>query len=338
MKSELRAQFNYAKRISLEQAVPLNSPLVIYVEPSSYCNLECRFCPQHTGKGQFEKFNMSVDLFKKVLEDIKEFPRKPELMRFCGIGDPLFNKSITDMVQLADASDAVYRTEVISNGLLLTDKMITVFARHLGRIVISVEGLSDEDYRNFTGRNICFKNLVDKVAKFYYSSDRRCVIHVKIHNQAVLTSQRKELFYRVFGDISDEIYIENLVNLWPEQTSNLGLDAGQRFEGTTPMDSKVCPQIFKSLQVNADGRVLPCCVDWKSINVIGDVNKQSMRDIWTGNSLRDLQKKHLCGLRNTFSPCQGCSHNEYSDKDNLDSSAERIMLTMFGDGSVIAPS
>ena len=43
---EISPQFN-KDRLDLSSQVPLATPLVVYVEPSSYCNLECKFCPQH---------------------------------------------------------------------------------------------------------------------------------------------------------------------------------------------------------------------------------------------------------------------------------------------------
>mgnify|MGYP003324804349 CR=1 FL=1 len=121
------------------------------------------------------------------------------------------------------------------------------------------------------------------------------------------------------------MYIENLVNLWPEVESNLGLEAGHRFDGGNLNQVKVCPQIFKSMQINSDGRVIPCCIDWKGINIIGDVNKDSVSEIWHGDKLKQLRTKHLLGKRHDFSPCKGCTMNEYSDKDNLDLHADQIL-------------
>ena len=319
-----KAQFNYEKRIILEDNVPLKSPLVVYVEPSSYCNLECKFCPQHTGKDEFPKFNMSLEIFQKTLDDISQFKQKPALMRFCGIGDPLFNKQISEIIKLSKQANVVERTELITNGILLNQERIEIFSQHLDRIIISVEGLSETDYKDFALRNIKFEKFIENIKYFYEIKNRKCTIHIKIHNQAVLSQERKDKFFSIFESICDEIYIENLVDLWPEKKSNLGLDAGHRFESSPPFQSKVCPQIFKSLQVNADGRVLPCCVDWKSINVVGDIKQKTLQDIWQGHELLELQKKHLKGERNTFSPCKGCNHNEYSEKDNLDIKAAEI--------------
>jgi len=328
--TDFKAQFNYNERAPLHLLSPLASPLVIYIEPSSFCNLECLFCPQHIAKGQFTKHNMTCEVFEKVLCDLKNFESKPKLMRFCGIGDPLFNKDISQIIEMADRSNSVERTELITNGLLLTEKVIAAIAHNVDRVIFSIEGLSDEDYLKFTKRRINFDKLIRNIQDLFFTKNRKCKIHVKIHNQAVKSDDRRQLFFNLFESISDEIYIENLVDLWPELKSNLGDDSGHRFDSGTTPNSIVCPQIFKSMQVNADGRVQPCCVDWKALNIIGDVNAEDLSTIWTNRPMRRLQKLHLEGKRHTFSPCSGCVHNEYSEKDNLDAQAPAILERIKG--------
>jgi len=114
-----------------------------------------------------------------------------------------------------------------------------------------------------------------------------------------------------------------LVNLWPETVSNLGFDAGFRFGGE-PSPQKVCTQIFKSMMINANGQVVPCCVDFKRINVIGDVNHQSIMEIWQGEYLKDIRLKHLTGKGGEIRPCNSCEYY-YSDVDNIDKYAEQIL-------------
>lgn len=150
-------------------------------------------------------------------------------------------------------------------------------------------------------------------------------MRIKIHNSAVQSSDRIQKFYDIFKSISDEIYIENLINLWPNLISNLGLDSGHRFEGNIVNKRKVCAQIFKSIQINHDGKILPCCIDWKVINVIGDIKLNSLLSIWNGKSMNDLRRNHLLDQRNRIEPCSGCSMNEESDIDNIDSHSQDIL-------------
>ena len=95
--------------------------------------------------------------------------------------------------------------------------------KYLDRVIISIEGLDDEDYEKYTLSKVNFNKLVKKLKKFSELKSK-AKLHIKIHNSAVLTKDRKEKFFDIFSDIADEIYIENLVNLWPEVESNLGLE------------------------------------------------------------------------------------------------------------------
>lgn len=324
MHASRKPQFNH-QRIDLRRSLPLDAPLVIYIESSSHCNLECRFCPQHISPSEINKQNMTLDLFEKFLRDLEEFPNKIKLLRFCGLGDSLFNKDFCQILKLARKSKKIERLELITNGLLINDKIIPILAENLDRIIISIEGLNSEDYYKYALRKINFETFVDKIKCLYAYPNRYCKIHIKIHNNAVLSDCKKDRFYKLFNLISDEIYIENLVNLWPEVESNLGINNGHRFTSAPINKNKVCVQIFKSMQINSDGSVLPCCIDWKGLNKIGNLNTSTLKEIWNGVILRDLRVRHLNGEREQFSPCKGCQMNEYSDSDNIDSVATLVL-------------
>ena len=108
-----RPQFNNSRN-SLGEVVPLESPYVVYIETSSFCNLECRFCPQHISPDHIVKKNMDLGTFKKLMDDLNQFRTKPKLMRFCGIGDPLFNKQFLEILQYASKSNTVEKLELIN--------------------------------------------------------------------------------------------------------------------------------------------------------------------------------------------------------------------------------
>jgi len=320
----IQSQLN-SNRINLGASAPLQSPLVIYMETTTYCNLACKFCPHFISPDEFEKGTMDFLFFKKVCADLLSFTPKVKLLRFCGLGDSLMNKKITKFVDHAVQNKVAERFEMISNGLLLDDKNIPILAKTLDRLIISIEGLNNDQYWEFTNRKIKFDDFCKNLKKFSKVKNKKCKLHIKIHNSAVNSKAKLQKFHALFADIADEIYIENLVNLWPGVISNLGLDSGHRFVNSPRREVKVCPQIFKSMQVNHDGKIMPCCIDWKVENVIGDANTMSLSDIWQGEIIRKLQIKHLNGERHTFQPCATCTLNENSDIDNLDSNAKDIL-------------
>ena len=85
-----------------------------------------------------------------------------------------------------------------------------------------------------------------------------------------------------------------------------------------------CPQIFKSLQVNANGVVVPCCIDWAAKNKLGNIDNEKLVDIWEGDKLNELRLKHLRNERSSFLPCSQCTMNEFSEYDSIDDKLELI--------------
>ena len=186
------------KRIDLGAQIPLSTPLVLYVEASSFCNLECTFCPHHLDPKNLNKANMEFSIFKKIIDDLQFFESDLQMLRMCGTGDPLFNKDLPSMLDYATAHRKFKKFELITNGLLINEaKNLEALTSNLSRLIISIEGLSDEDYQKFTNRNVRFLNFVKKLKKLY---ERRqgCKIHIKIHNSVVMEMQRRKLFLKFF--------------------------------------------------------------------------------------------------------------------------------------------
>ena len=146
MKAKFISQL-YRQRLTLQEHIPLATPLVIYIEPSGYCNLKCAFCPHGIEGTTLKKDFMSVKLFEKLIDDLSMFPDKVKLLRFCGTGEPLMNKDIVRILQYAKEKKAIERTEIVTNSILLNADLIKNLPRFADRIIISIEGLSSKEYQ-----------------------------------------------------------------------------------------------------------------------------------------------------------------------------------------------
>lgn len=62
------------KRTMLKDVIPLDTPYNICIETSTLCNLDCKYCGH--SKHIWPEENMSMDLFEKILEDVKGFSNK----------------------------------------------------------------------------------------------------------------------------------------------------------------------------------------------------------------------------------------------------------------------
>lgn len=61
-------------------------------------------------------------------------------------------------------------------------------------------------------------------------------------------------------------------------------------EKFTVKGRKNCGFPFQRLVVAHDGRVAPCCVPWNDTLYVGDVNKQSLLEIWNGPELAAIRE------------------------------------------------
>lgn len=310
-------------RLQLHEEIPLAAPLVIYIEPSGFCNLKCGFCPQGMASNNLKKDMMSVDLFKKMIDDIALFPGKAKLLRICGNGDPLLNRDLPVMLEYAFEQKVAEKIELITNGVLLTQELISCLPRYLTRLVCSVEGLSAEDYQRICNAKIDFYKFLKSLDSLY-AAKGNCIIHIKIHHAVVSTVGKEKIFFETFKDKCDEIFIEKLVPMWP-QLDTLFSTNQFRWGDDSVTRRKVCAQIFKGVQVQADGEVVPCCVDWQRINVLGNLHNESLPQIWNGEKLRQLQIRHLSGNKGILEPCRECSMNDYCEIDNLDGHGEECI-------------
>ncbi len=322
MKAKLQSQVQN-ERLVLEKAIPLATPLVVYLEPSGYCNLKCEFCPHGLAGSALKKDIMSLELFKKLMDDLAGFPEKVKLLRVCGNGDPLMNKALLPMLEYANERQVVQRVELLTNGVLLTPDLAGNLPRFLDRIVFSIEGLSSEEYQRICSTKIDFQKLLDNLDLWHASRDS-CVVHIKIHHKAIPTADEEKQFLTLFGDRCDQIFIEKLVPMWP-QLDSASFSNEFRWGDWSVIRRQVCAQIFKGVQVQADGEVVPCCVDWKRVNMLGNIGNEPLRDIWNGSKLRKLQMEHLSGNKGDLEPCKDCTMNDYCEVDNIDQHAQECI-------------
>jgi len=327
MKATLKPRINLENRPKLEELIPLATPFVVFVDPSSACNFKCIFCPtghreliEATGRYQGV---MKVDVFRKVLDDLMEFPEPIKVLRLYKDGEPFLNKNLALMVSMAKKSGRVGFIDTTTNGALMTpDRVGPVLEAGIDRINVSVEGLDITTYKHVAGVGYDPQCLVENL-KWISENKGDCEIMVKIVG---LPAAQHQQFYDMFGDFCDRIAIENIVPCWPEFEQSSPILGG--LYGQEPSRVEVCPYIFYAISVNADGQVSACFQDWKRELVLGDVRTQTLQSIWDGEALRNLRLLHLEARRCEKPLCSNCGQLTHCMADNLDPYREEIMARL----------
>lgn len=323
MKAEIKPRIDLENRTKLETVIPLSTPMILFVDPASVCNFKCKFCPtgnpeliKDTGRWQGR---MDFSIYKKIIDDLKDFDGPLKVLRLYKEGEPLLNKHLAEMVRYAKNSRVVNYIDTTTNGYLLESQRIKpILDAGLDRINISVDGMSDEQFLEFTGVKVNFEKYVENIANLYEIKGD-CEICIKIAGD-FMDKEEKDRFYDTFGNYADRIFIENIAPCWPEfgVEDRLGVNISKGIYDQPIGDVNTCPYIFYSISVNSDGSVSLCFLDWAHKLLIGDIRKQSLKEIWEGDALFQYQIEHLRGKRKENAVCGKCGQLSHCLPDNID--------------------
>ena len=335
MKAKIKPRIDLENRTKLETVIPLEAPFILMVEPSDACNFRCKFCPT----GDRERMqtiptrkmtNMSFELFQKIVEDMCEFENKIKVLRLYKDGEPLLNPHFADMIAYAKKMDACERVDTTTNASLLThDLSDRIIDAGLDRINISIEGVNAAQYQEFSGYMLDYDKLVNEIA-YFYKNRKQCEMIVKI-NGDTLTEEQKQQFYDTFGDIADGVSIESIMSCWHHfdlKGVQVNQEVGVYGQPLTHVD--VCPYVFYEMAINSDGSASVCFLDWMRNMRIGDVTKQSVKEIWNSSEREVYLKMFLRHERCNHGICGQCGQLTHGAPDNIDAYADILLERLEG--------
>lgn len=321
-------------RTRLADALPLQVPYLIQMFPSYGCNFRCEYCihavPPEKRNYISDKASMDYGLYKKCIDDIRGFGHRIKMLRFAAIGEPLIHPRIAEMVGYARDAGAAQSIDIVTNGSLLTKELSGDLIRNgLSKLRISLNGLSTEDFRNHSSADVDFGRYVENVRHFYEQSrGTGTEVYIKIIDYMVKGREREDDFFRMFGSICDEIAIEHLTPTvqdidYGAISQGMRLDKGKNEERL--IESGTCPQPFYMMQINPDGKVVPCCA-MKYPAILGDAQKESLCEIWNGTGYDGFRAALLKGKEN-MDVCRDCSLYLYDmhEEDRLDGHEQELI-------------
>ena len=323
MSATLDTRIDQKNRTPLQDVIPIGTPFVLFLDPSSRCNFRCNFCP--TGNKellkQSSRQNVLLDygLFTKIIDDLEEFDGRLKVLRLYKDGEPFLNPRLADMVRYAKQSDKILSVDTTTNGSLLTpERALPVAEAGIDQINISLDGMSDEQFKDFTHTKVDFAEYRKNI-KTLFDNRGDCKILIKTVKE-ILTPDTEKLFFDYFSPIADKIFVEHVAPCWPEfdvtEKVDASLETGIYGQPIAPVDT--CPYVFYSMSINADGRASVCFLDWKHDLIVGDANTESVKAIWNSEAMNRYRLDFLKGERERMPFCKDCMQLAYGMADNID--------------------
>jgi len=252
-------------------------PEIVQIESTNICNAKCVFCPRdemHRAQGV-----MSRELFRKIVDECAALGITH--VRMHNYGEAFLDRYLTEKVKYAK-DRGIKEVGMISNGSLITEKVArAIIEAGLDAINISVDAGGKEVF-DATRIGLNYDKVIaniERLVRIRGELGRRrpklILSFVRQHNSA-----DEQAFIQHWSGIADKIHITELHN----------------WGGTLNHESDVnypCYRPWLTFTVLWDGRVSLCCADFDGKTVLGDLNAQTIQEIWNSDGYRAVRREHL---------------------------------------------
>lgn len=254
-------------------------PLLVDIEISSVCNLKCPMCYTITEdfKQHVKASLMTEELYTKI---INEIAGKVPAIRLSLRGEPTLHPQITEFIRYAK-EHGIGEVSFLTNGsTLIAENFLSLLEAGVDWITISVDGLFDIYER--IRKPLLFCDTLEKIKKIKQIKEEKGVHKPVIKVQSIWPAIRENptLFYNTFAPYVDLIAFNPLID-YLNKDEDIAYD-----------DDFSCPQLYQRLVIGADGLVLMCSNDERGDNIIGDINIETIYEVWQGARLNHIREIH----------------------------------------------
>ncbi|MSR78242.1 MAG: radical SAM protein [Candidatus Omnitrophica bacterium] len=314
---------SYAQKI-LQSGTSIR-PKTLSIETTNRCNLDCPFCLVGM-QGELESVahselprpwgGMSLVLFEKIARDAKAFGIHRMQLHFQG--EPLMHKQFVDFIRISKKHGL--NTQVFTNGLLLNPELSREIIRAgLDSIRFSVDGATQEVYAlNRVGGqfDLVYKNMADmvRIAKEEKSSMELCWQLIAMRNNEHEIDLARKMAQKIGIPYTVKTFAESIPGSAPSSPKY-----------RRQLQVKPCKDIYRAIFVYWTGEVVPCCYDLAGKEVMGNLETQTLEEIWNSSKYTDF-RKHLEEVRehpeNEPALCKSClkwtspSHADLTQRDS----------------------
>jgi radical SAM protein with 4Fe4S-binding SPASM domain len=253
--------------ISSKDFSPLHSILTVEINTTELCNRTCVFCPRHDPK-VFP--NRNLHMTTKGAEHIAKELGKNEYkgkISFSGFGENFLNPEFDKIIFRFRLWLPDATIECNTNG----DKLTTEYAKSLFD----------------SGLDLLYINLYDGIEQIEHFNKIMRPFPTSLYKyRAHYNEEDYGLFLNNRSGTIDWIGIED--------------------SDVESLKGKPCYYPFYKMFVDWNGDVLFCSNDWGREHIIGNLQQQTLEEVWFSKPMKKIRAKLSKGNR-SHSPCNKCS-------------------------------
>jgi MoaA/NifB/PqqE/SkfB family radical SAM enzyme len=300
-----------------------SSPYLLIIDPCNYCNLRCPLCPTGLNDLGRPQSMLSLAHFKKYFDPLADTLFEAYMHNW---GESMLNKEVFSMISHAQSSNV--GTNLSSNFVRVsTDDMDRLLDSGLEYLVISLDGTSPETYIQYRV-NGDYDKVIANLTEFIRRRNARKLKTPVIEWQFIVMKQNEHQIGEA-EVLAKKIGVDLLRFIpvgMPYEFKNrketadkwypLGIkgrvdsDHSEQQFGQANKPSP-CFYLYRSMVINPDGGVSPCCVVYRKNRDFADLSATEHIDVnavWNNEKYRSARslfsEYEVPGRRATV--CDGC--------------------------------
>jgi len=319
-------------------------PYVLTLDPSSYCNLRCPFCPTGQRSQARSYANVPLDRFKHLMDELGPYLFYVDLFNW---GEPFINKDLVPMIEYLRAFK-VFSSVSTNFDIKMSEELAErIVASGLSRLIVSADGASQESYERYRvgGRleNVLLNMKAVSSARQRASSPtpkiywRFLVFRHNEHEIEQAKAMAREMGVELdlcapYVAVEDERYRDWVSTIPAFNKYAADPDGAPRHlkVGSVTNDG-ACDWLWVSAAINSNGSVSPCCGIWEEQHDFGRIGRDGFRGVWNNRAYRAARSFMRTGALTELNLiCEACpvpdiwNYSSHFDSLILDSLCRRL--------------
>jgi radical SAM protein with 4Fe4S-binding SPASM domain len=310
-----KVSLSYGLSNLLRRDVRMGRPLMLMVEPTNHCNLECPLCPSGNGEMTRPRGNLELDHFKKVFDQMSD---NLLLCLLWNQGEPFLNSNLTKMIRHAADRNVATITSTNVHYIRTEEEAEDIINSGLSELILSLDGVDADTYVTYrVGGD--FERVIKGIELITEAKRQLNSATPQIHLQFILMKHNEdqvETARKMAHDFGVDRLSLKTAQVYTEEDAETFLPTEQSMsrydyaEAGVSVKGKIkntCRHLWYSTVVNWDGAVSPCCFDKDVHYGLGDTNNgHTIDQVWEGEKYTSFRNAILED-RASVPICNNCS-------------------------------
>lgn len=268
------------------------APFQLYINPTNICNNRCAMCAHHKVM-RAERGHMSMELFKRIAAQIPDGVQRVYLLKQ---GEPFLNPQTPAMLEHLKASRPDLYVSVHTNFTLPLDTVLPTVLKAVDSLGLSISAMTRKTYEAVHGRDHFDKvlrnvHLLCSLLESMKPGDRPHVFVDYVRQPANQHENTDDVFnfFVKMCPLLASVDFHSMFN-WQGDIGDQEFNP-ERIASSDAFPCCIFP--WSTMTICHDGKVSYCQEEAKENIFLGDLQRESLLDVWNGDPVREQRRLML---------------------------------------------